>query len=65
MNMQTADGYAKDRFFVRLPLSAPFMKNAKIGIYYDGTWIRFMKEGKFGCSNCYFIACDRPNVLEA
>ena len=31
MNMQTADGYAKDRFFVRLPLSAPFMKKAKIG----------------------------------
>lgn len=30
MNMQTADGYAKDRFFVRLPMSAPFIKNAKI-----------------------------------
>ena len=46
LNMQTPSSFAKDKFYVRLPLSAPFAKNGKIGLYFDGTWIRFMKDGE-------------------
>ena len=45
-HMQTPDGAAKDTYLLRLPLSAPFIKDGNIGIYFDGTWIRFMKDGR-------------------
>lgn len=46
LHMQTPNGFAKDTYFLRLPFSAPFMKDGKIGLYFDGTWIRFMKDGE-------------------
>lgn len=45
-HMQTSDLNLKQTFIVRLPLSAPFVKGTRIGMYFDGTWIRFMKGGE-------------------
>ncbi len=44
--METSDKKTKDKFFVRLPMSAPFTKNTDIGFYFDGVWLRFMKDGE-------------------
>lgn len=33
-------------YTLHLPLSASFIKDAEIGIYFDGTWLRFMLNGE-------------------
>lgn len=45
-NMCVSCGLPRDKYFLRLPISAPFMKDGNIGIYFDGTWVRFMKDGE-------------------
>lgn len=59
-NMQTPDGADKGKFFLRLPLSAPFAKG-KIGIYFDGTWIRFIKDGRVLNENAGMARFDVQN----
>lgn len=44
-SMCTVDGTYSDTYILRLPLSAPFAKDGTIGLYFDGTWFRFMKDG--------------------
>lgn len=39
------DGSEKATYTLRLPLSATFIKE-EIGVYFDGTWIRFMANGE-------------------
>ena len=53
-HMQTDDLTKKQDFIIRLPLSAPFVRNTKIGLYFDGTWIRFMKDGEILNQNSGF-----------
>jgi len=36
----------KETFMLRMPLSHPEMKGGEIGLYYDGTWLRFVKNGE-------------------
>jgi len=31
---------------LRLPMSAPFAKGGRIGLYFDGVWLRFVKDGE-------------------
>lgn len=61
MNMRVTEGNYTDSFIMRLPLSAPFAKNTKIGIYFDGTWIRFMKDGEILNENSGLDAFCEPN----
>lgn len=44
--MRTNDGGTQDTFTIRLPLSAPFAKASALGFCYDGTWLRFMRDGE-------------------
>lgn len=46
LHMQVLDGSARDKYILNLPLSAPFIKDGGIGIYFDGVWIRFMQNGE-------------------
>lgn len=39
-----ADKQKDMTLFLRLPLSAPFA-NGNVGIYFDGTWVRLMRDG--------------------
>lgn len=45
-NMHTDDSDETQKYYMYLPFSAPFMKDAEIGIYFDGVWLRFMKNGE-------------------
>ncbi len=40
------DGSNSARYRLRLPLSAPFVEESEIGIYFDGTWLKFMANGE-------------------
>ncbi len=44
-HMTTSDGTYHNTYFVRLPLSAPFAQSGELGFWFDGTWLRFMKDG--------------------
>lgn len=46
LKMETFCKEAKENFYIRLPFSAPFMKDGSIGIFYDGTWIRMLKDSR-------------------
>lgn len=43
---ESADGAARGTHTVRLPLSAPFARGGETGLYFDGTWLRFMRNGE-------------------
>ena len=45
-DMQTKSGNEKRKCVVRLPFSLPSIKEANIGIYFDGTWVRIMQNGE-------------------
>ncbi|MBQ8893745.1 MAG: hypothetical protein IJ043_04975 [Clostridia bacterium] len=45
LRMQTPDTARQETYFLRLPLSAPFAKG-KLGLYFDGVRIAFLKEGE-------------------
>lgn len=44
--METPGRGKQDTYLIRLPLSAPFAKDGRIGLWFDGTWLRFMKDGE-------------------
>lgn len=44
--MCTSDGTFSDVYTLRLPLSVPFAGEGEVGLYFDGTWLRFMKDGR-------------------
>lgn len=44
--MSFFDNSKTEAFTLRLPLSAPFIKTDEIGLYFDGTWLRFMANGE-------------------
>ena len=44
-HMTTKDGAGAGKYTVRLPLSAPFDKNA-LGFVFDGVWLRFVSGGE-------------------
>ena len=46
MFMCLPDGSGKETYRLCLPLSAPFVKSVNIGIYFDGSFIRFMANGE-------------------
>lgn len=57
--METMNKKIKDTFFVRLPMSAPFIKNSDIQLYFDGTWLKFLKNGEILNENsCLDRFCD-------
>ena len=45
-HMETADKTANLSFTLRLPLSAPFIKDSEIGLVFDGAFISFVKDGE-------------------
>lgn len=61
MDMRVTKGNAEDSFIMRLPLSAPCARNTKIGIYFDGTWIRFMNGGEILNENSGLDAFCEPS----
>lgn len=46
---------------LRMPLSHPEMKNGEIGLYYDGTWLRLVKNDEVLNENnghdCFMPSC--------
>lgn len=44
--METPQRGKQDTYLIRLPLSAPFMQDGRIGLCFDGTWLRFFKDGE-------------------
>lgn len=56
-------------YTLRLPLSAPFVKESEIGLFFDGTWLRFMANGEVLNENsgleCFNIINDEIFIDES
>lgn len=67
--MTTSDNTFSDVYALRLPLSAPFAREGEIGFYFDGVWLRFMKDGRILNENsgldCFAPPCGQVHIAPA
>ncbi len=59
--METRDQAAKEDFILRLPLSANFLEDGELVLWFDGVWLRFMQNGRILNENTGLDRFSMPN----